>query len=55
MTFSVKIWWLSLPGEVMQMSVPTLLVFRSNAGVKSTSPVTENHYKNGYENCTTST
>ena len=20
--------------------------------VKSTSPVTENHYKNGYENCT---
>ena len=24
-------------------------------GVKSTSPVTENHYKNGYENCTTST
>ena len=21
-------------------------------GVKSTSPVTENHYKNGYENCT---
>ena len=23
-------------------------------GVKSTSPVTENHYKNGYVNCTTS-
>ena len=24
-------------------------------GVKSTSPVTDNHYTNGYENCTTST
>ena len=29
--------------------------WRRTQVVKSTSPVTENHYKNGYEKCTTST
>ena len=38
--------------ETSVMLRNVLLKLATAGTVKSTSPVTENHYKNGYENCT---